>query len=246
MKTKPALPVVMTTSANRLMKTSCMRNSRVFWAKVWEGPNGPAPTQSRQGPNGPKSGHTDDPISTPTPRTVPVRLSRQRAAEQDSGGFDRHLVVLCGMDALVQKDIEAGLEGCRCLMLPGTQQPIEEHFRHHAVRVFETVRELLDQHPHANLLLQVVCPAQGPERVFAALAGLLHIANQESSRISWQIIEVDPREKDLAARLRESGCALVDTHIRYLDGKRHVATWRELDGARREEECPTTLSGELA
>src|SRR5262245_64654002 len=37
----------------------------------------PAPTQSRQGPSGPQSGPTDDPISTPTPRTVPVRLSRQ-------------------------------------------------------------------------------------------------------------------------------------------------------------------------
>src|SRR5262249_38992338 len=37
----------------------------------------PAPTQSRQGLR-PKSGHTDDPISTPTPRTVPVRLSCQK------------------------------------------------------------------------------------------------------------------------------------------------------------------------
>src|SRR5262249_39706428 len=36
-----------------------------------EGPYGPAPTQSRQGLR-PKSGHTDDPISTPT-------QSRQRA-----------------------------------------------------------------------------------------------------------------------------------------------------------------------
>src|SRR5262249_30573517 len=42
-----------------------------------EEPNGSAPTQSRQGPNGPKSGPTADPISTPTPRTGTVRLSRQ-------------------------------------------------------------------------------------------------------------------------------------------------------------------------
>ena len=43
-----------------------------------KGPNGPAPTQSRQGSSGPKSGHTDDPMSTPTPRTGTVRLSRPR------------------------------------------------------------------------------------------------------------------------------------------------------------------------
>jgi hypothetical protein len=36
---------------------------------------------SQEGPPGPKSGHTDDPISTPTPRTVPVRLSRQRPVQ---------------------------------------------------------------------------------------------------------------------------------------------------------------------
>ena len=37
-----------------------------------------AETVREKGPSGPKSGPTDDPISTPTPRTVPVRLSRQR------------------------------------------------------------------------------------------------------------------------------------------------------------------------
>src|SRR5262249_20390197 len=50
-------------------------------SKTWQrkGPYGPASTQSRPGPYGPKSGHTDHPISTPTPRTVPVRLSRQQS-----------------------------------------------------------------------------------------------------------------------------------------------------------------------
>src|SRR5262249_11507177 len=37
---------------------------------------------AEQAARNPKSGHTDYPISTPTPRTVPVRLSRQRVVEQ--------------------------------------------------------------------------------------------------------------------------------------------------------------------
>jgi len=45
----------------------------------WEGPDGPAPTQSRQGPDGPKSGHTDDPISTPTQSRQRQRLAQASA-----------------------------------------------------------------------------------------------------------------------------------------------------------------------
>src|SRR5262249_38531805 len=46
---------------------------------VSEGPDGPTPTQSRQGPDGPKSGHTDDPISTST-------LSRHERRERPLAG----------------------------------------------------------------------------------------------------------------------------------------------------------------
>src|SRR2546421_5472214 len=37
MKTRPEPPGVTTTSVNRSMKTSCLRNSATFWARVWEG-----------------------------------------------------------------------------------------------------------------------------------------------------------------------------------------------------------------
>src|SRR5713101_4391063 len=37
MKPRPAQPGVTTTSANRSMKTSCLRNSPTSWAEGWEG-----------------------------------------------------------------------------------------------------------------------------------------------------------------------------------------------------------------
>src|SRR5215471_14144986 len=55
------------------------------WDDSTKGPKGPAPTQSRQGPLGPKSGPTDDPIATSTPRTVSVRLSRQEQPHGPEG-----------------------------------------------------------------------------------------------------------------------------------------------------------------
>jgi hypothetical protein len=55
-------------------------------AAAREGPEGPAPTQWRQGPDGPKSGPTDDPISTPT-------QSRQRLLSRAIVG---PLVLCCG------------------------------------------------------------------------------------------------------------------------------------------------------
>jgi len=54
-----------------------------FWSNLKEGHDlfvkwrRPPQVMVQEGPYGPKSGHTADPISTPTPRTVPVRLSRQ-------------------------------------------------------------------------------------------------------------------------------------------------------------------------
>ena len=59
------------------------------------------------------------------------------------------------------------------MLLPVSEQPIEERFQHHAIQVFEAVRELLRQNTGAHTLLQVVCPAQGQERLYTALAGLL-------------------------------------------------------------------------
>jgi len=153
-----------------------------------------------------------------------------RAARPGTGHFDRHLVVLCGLDTLSPQDIEAGLASCRCLMLPAMDLPIEERFQHHAIRVFETLRELLAEKNGAHILLQVMCPAQGPEQVFAALAGFLHVASQEHPHLACQLVEIDPGEEDVVARLRESSCSLEDTHVRYRHRKRWVQSWCALDG----------------
>src|SRR5262249_35575495 len=56
-----------TATAVRQQLTTLMTAEMVTAETVREkGPYDPTPTQSRQGPSGPKSGPTDDPISTPT------------------------------------------------------------------------------------------------------------------------------------------------------------------------------------
>src|SRR5262249_4242563 len=55
-----------------------------------EGPYGPAPTQSRQGPDGPQSGHTDDPISMPTQSCqTPTPVTRALPAETPTPSSNR-------------------------------------------------------------------------------------------------------------------------------------------------------------
>src|SRR5262249_34081527 len=58
--------------------------------------------RARKGPHGPKSGHTDAPISTPTPRTRSVRLSRQESpgwlAHREEQG---HIAFLAGADLVI-------------------------------------------------------------------------------------------------------------------------------------------------
>ena len=176
-----------------------------------------------------------------TPATTQALLLEpsweERATGQGADRFDRHVVVLAGMDALARKDIEAGIVGCRCMLLPVSDQPIEERFQHHAVQVFEVVQELLRQNTGAHTLLQVVCPAQGQERLYTALAGLLSIATQESPSIVGQLIELDPGE-DLVARLQENSGSPEARHVRYLHGKRYVSSWRALDAAGQQAASP--------
>ena len=176
-----------------------------------------------------------------TPTTAQAMLLEpsweERAIGQGTARFDRHLVVLAGMDALARKDIEVGITGCRCMLLPVSEQPIEERFQHAAIQVFEAVRELLRQNTGAHTLLQIVCPAQGQERLYTALAGLLYIVNQESPSIVGQLIELDPGE-DLVARLQDNSGSPEARHVRYLHGKRYVSSWRVLDAAGQQAASP--------
>ncbi|HXH09318.1 MAG TPA: SDR family NAD(P)-dependent oxidoreductase [Alphaproteobacteria bacterium] len=161
----------------------------------------------------------------------------KKAAGRRTWRFDRHVVVLCGISNPAPQDIEAELGGCQCLVLPATHRPIEERFQGEAIGIFGVIRELLMQQDGATVLVQVVCPTQGPERLFAALAGLLHIANQENPRLIGQVVEVDA-EEDLLARLRESSHSLEEAHIRYLHGKRYGMHWRVLGSAGEEAPAP--------
>jgi acyl transferase domain-containing protein/NAD(P)-dependent dehydrogenase (short-subunit alcohol dehydrogenase family)/thioesterase domain-containing protein/acyl carrier protein len=105
--------------------------------------------------------------------------------------------------------------------------PAAGGFQEHVGQLYDTLRELLSARTAERVLLQVVHPASAFGN--AALAGLLRSAARENPRLLWQCVAVDDLEAaGLDAALE--GCAADprDPVVRYRDGARWVAGWKEV------------------
>jgi polyketide synthase PksN len=106
---------------------------------------------------------------------------------------------------------------------------LPEGFAAQVETVLEQVRAGLDAHPAEPLLMQLVVPASGVQRVSAALAGVLRSARLEYPRFIGQLIEIDANDVDhLAAVLRDNARHPDDVQVRYAGGERQVLGRREL------------------
>ncbi|OMG71007.1 hypothetical protein BW685_23380, partial [Burkholderia ubonensis] len=133
--------------------------------------------------------------------------------------------VLCHGGAVDAAALAARL-AARCTTLP-------EDFAAQVEVVLEQVREGLDANPAQPLLVQLVVPASGAQRLSAALDGALRSARLEYPRFVGQVIEVDADDADrLAAVLLENIRHPDDQRIRYVGGERQVLGWRELTADR--------------
>jgi len=123
------------------------------------------------------------------------------------------------------------MEGVRCLTLHSGNRDIGERFQCYAVQVFEEIRNILKDKPGGRVLIQVVVSGQGEQQLFSGLTGMLKTARLENPKLVGQLIETMPDE-DLAniiSKLKENSLNPADSHIRYNDGRRWVAGWRETD-----------------
>jgi acyl transferase domain-containing protein/methionyl-tRNA formyltransferase/acyl carrier protein len=101
-----------------------------------------------------------------------------------------------------------------------------ERFEHCAVALFEAIQEILRTQPKGQVLIQVAVPSDGPNRVFAALSGLLKSAQLEHPRLVCQVmaVEGDGSARELIGRLQENARLVEDRQVRYQGGKRWVAS----------------------
>jgi len=141
--------------------------------------------------------------------------------------YAQHLVLLCELNDISQECMEAEMKGVRCLTFKSKQQGIEKRFQSCASRAFEEIQSILKDKPNGPVLIQVVVPINEAKQLFSGLSGLLKTAQMENPKIIGQVIEVDDT-KGIPEKLRENSRSPTENRIRYQDGKRWVASWREI------------------
>ncbi|MDM8550095.1 SDR family NAD(P)-dependent oxidoreductase [Desulfobacterales bacterium HSG2] len=167
---------------------------------------------------------------------------KEEVADREAAAPDyaRHLVMLCEFSESAGADIEARMTGARCVSLKSRGGDIAERFGDCAEQVFAEIRGIIGDRPEANVLVQTVVPTEGEQRLFSGLAGLLKTARLENPKVICQLIGSEPGAgADVTAeRLKENGRCPEDTEIRYQDGRRLVAGWKEIGVSPDEPDVP--------
>lgn len=139
------------------------------------------------------------------------------------------LHVLCGV-ASVYPSLALDLKksGAEVMVLKAPSGPVDERFGFNALRLFALLKDLAQQHREKQV--QVVVPFEGENRLLEGLSGLLRCAALEFRELTCQLVAVDAAVGGLAIRLaKDIADAGSQREIRYLQGRRFVRSWRELD-----------------
>nr|WP_260115445.1 SDR family NAD(P)-dependent oxidoreductase [Paenibacillus sp. YPD9-1] len=160
----------------------------------------------------------------------PVWEERLNARQSSAADYAQHLILLCELSNVTSEAIEERINGVRCVTLHSPQLSIAERFQRYAVRVFEEIQSLAKLKPKKEILIQLVVPNQGEEKLFSGLLGLLKTAQIENPKLIGQLIEVEASEgvEGLKVML-EASSAIREQHIRYQSGKQLVTRWKELE-----------------
>jgi acyl transferase domain-containing protein/aryl carrier-like protein len=156
--------------------------------------------------------------------------------------YDQHLAILYETNDITRESIEGKIEGLRCLIVKSQENSITDRYLAYAARAFEEIQSILKEKPMGKVLIQVVVPTQDEQQLFTGLSGILKTAQLENPKIIGQLIEIgtgeDEEAEAIIAKLQENSQSPSDNRIRYQDGKRWVASWRELETSPEELERP--------
>ncbi|PWK14994.1 SDR family NAD(P)-dependent oxidoreductase [Tumebacillus permanentifrigoris] len=157
--------------------------------------------------------------------------TEQKASSDAVPDYARHVVFLCEPADGLSERIASELSGAVSITLQSAEAGIAARYQAYALQVFEHLQEIIREKADGNILVQIVTAHQGEQRLFSGLAGMLQTAGLENPKIIGQLIEWDSAQDQglLVAKLNENRQSPADRLIKYADGTRWVATWREVE-----------------
>lgn len=110
--------------------------------------------------------------------------------------------------------------------------------------MFKKVQEIIRTKPKDGILVQIVTSAEGEQQLFSGLTGLLKTACQENAKLTGQMIEVSGEEsgESIAGKLLENHMS-GDSYVKYQNGTRYIADWREIKQAKGDASKPWKDNG---
>ncbi|WP_338930997.1 SDR family NAD(P)-dependent oxidoreductase [Streptomyces netropsis] len=141
------------------------------------------------------------------------------------------VTVVAGLPGVAEALASRG--GTRVVRMDSDASGVDGRFSDYALQVFGVVRQVLAEHAHHDVCVQVVVPADGESSVWSGLAGVVRTAGLENPRVAGQVILVEPWEdpERVAPWVGADRAAAEDAVVRYRGGAREVLRWRELPGA---------------
>ncbi len=178
-------------------------------------------------------------INAETLLLQPVWQEQQAAEGAAAKKYAEHLVFLCEHDNETRKQIEAAIEDVHVYSLETRPSSVDERFHSYAEQVFKKVQEITRTKPKGDILIQIVTFAEGEQQLFSGLTGLLKTAEQENAKLTGQMIEVSSEEggESIAGKLIENQMSS-DSYIKYHNGTRYIADWRDIKTANHDISKP--------
>ncbi|MCX8131566.1 MAG: SDR family NAD(P)-dependent oxidoreductase [Clostridia bacterium] len=174
------------------------------------------------------------PVNSTTLLLEPCWREDTSVEEATGCEYARHLVMLCEQPDILRQDIEAFMGDVSCIPLQSECGNVAVRFEAYAVQVFEEIQSILRKKPAGNVLIQVVAPAHGEVELFSGISAMLKTTHLENPNISCQLIEaaIEEGPERIVEKLIENSRRPFDGHIRYRDGKRWVAGFKEVEPAK--------------
>ncbi len=112
----------------------------------------------------------------------------------------------------------------RVVSLPAAANDPAANYREAAVTLLHALQSLSGQ---GRVLVQLVIPSQGEDRLFAGLGAMLKTAQLEWPHLQVQIIAVAAGTRDLAEKVQACSLSPAETEIRYQGERREIGFWQE-------------------
>lgn len=180
------------------------------------------------------------PVSrTETLLAEPVWKEQPEQADGEPS-YEQHIIFLCEYDEAVKQAVEAKLEHASVLILDDRPASIAERYHSYAGQLFARMKTIMKNKPKGRILLQAVTRSAGLQQVFSGITGLFKTACLEQSKLICQMIEADEKEsaEGIAEKAAENRRHAESVHVKYEDGKRFAADWKELDISEAEPDIP--------